>query len=137
MKETHKAVILRKVVKEVWDSWYDEPHLETKVKKAEVILECELDDPPLVKGDHLFLHEVGKTVLVESVGRSTDNKVVYYTNYIIRTETDETELAESLRKVEEKIEKRKKEREEEKRKLLIEEYNKKSWIVKLFTQKPV
>lgn len=136
MKEKHKAIILGKVVKEVWESWYGELTLGTRVKKAEVVVECELDDPPLVKGSRIFLHELNKTIVVEEVGRSTDNKVVYYTNYTIRTETDELELAESLREAQEKIEKRKNEKEEDERKRLIEEYNKKPWYVKLFVKRP-
>lgn len=137
MKEKHKAIILGKVVKEVWHSWYDEPKLETKLKTTEIILECELDDPPLIKGEPLFLHELGKTVLVEGIGRSTDNKVVYYTNHIIRTENDEKEYEESLRKAKEEIKERKNEREQREKKRLLDEYNEKSWIVKLFTKNPV
>lgn len=78
MKETHKATILGKVMEEVWVKSYfkDEPFLESRLNKYEKITECELDNPPLNKGDLIYLHELDESAAVEKIGRSTENTYV-------------------------------------------------------------
>lgn len=56
-----------------------------------LIYEGQLDDPPLVKGQTIYLHELKQSVEVEKVLRSTDGTYTYETTYEIeKFENEET-----------------------------------------------
>jgi hypothetical protein len=75
---------------------------ETREKIDDIFL-CEvyLNNPPLKEGEEVFLHNLEKVVTVEKVVRSTDGKIIYYTDY--EEVIDDEETLNSKLEAEEKV----------------------------------
>lgn len=54
-----------------------------------LIYEGQLDDPPLIEGQMIYLHTLKESVKVESILRSTDGTYTYKTEYEIEKIEDE------------------------------------------------
>lgn len=58
-----------------------------------ILTESELDNPPLIVGDEVYLHTLNQKASIEDVVRSTDNKYVYYLDHKIEVVEDEITIS--------------------------------------------
>lgn len=89
----------------------------------------ELENPPLKRGDEIFIVKLNDCYKVEKIVRSTDNSYIYYVDYIqdvIEDEETEKSRIEAEKSCAKEIELRKKEKEKIKERLQgLEDKNKK------------
>ncbi|GAB6989527.1 hypothetical protein [Paenibacillus pini] len=106
---------------------YDKKHLEWIG-----IFEGEIEDPPFVVDDNVFIPSLNQSVKVIKTARNLDGGYVYWTNYI----TEEIENTESRLKVEKRmeeiIENDKKQTDDSINKALLQlnEKNRKKWFMR-------
>jgi hypothetical protein len=96
----HNAVFLGRKVRKVYfankgyttmfgepiSPWISEDYVLIEYVK---ITETKMDNPPLMKGDRIYVSEYGEVAEVIDVIRSTDNKYIYYLDHNVEIIEDE------------------------------------------------
>jgi hypothetical protein len=122
-KDTHKAIFKGQIRRKVY---YFNPYFIGNMRKGYDVLdyktieEVELNEPTLEQNQSIHLASKDKVVNVGKVVRSTDNSIIYLTDYVFETiEDEETDKSKEIAE---------KELEDHKRKLETEEkQNDKKW----------
>ena len=111
------------------------------IESYETIIETELDEPPLDRGDQFYLVKEDKIVNIEKALRGTDNVMVYLTDVVLSTkeETDES-LKEAISKRDKYLFDTERYNKDSVQKQVIEDYKRKYrnafFFVRWFMKKP-
>ena len=76
---------------------------EPNFDRYEQFYECELDLPPLEKGEQLYISELDIKVLIEAKIRSTDGGYTYHTDYIVKNEENEDDRVKAEKLLEKEV----------------------------------